>query len=216
MSTRIFSCPEEGCLKRYQRYSYLQKHLDSGKHVRAVEREPLLDQAVYGCAERLEIQTAGVQSVRNVQEVSKEVPLQAILPMGWALRSSGITSKGFTARQKEYLTTKFTIGETTSCKADPVIVARDMMKPRGSDGERLFSSDEFVTSQEITSFFSRLAAKKSFSVMDGTDENNAEAVEFESCLEELTNGVRREVFLFDCHNICDLVRQGKLNKFNKQ
>ena len=139
--------------------------------------------------------------------------------MGWALRSSEIRRKRFTASQKEYLTTKFTIGETTGCKADPVVVARDMMNARGSDGERLFSSDEFLTSQEITSFFSRLAAKKSLSIMDGTDENDDEAAEFESCLEEITNEVRREVSLqhpivFDCHNICDLVKQGKLNKFN--
>ena len=217
-SVRIFSCPEEGCLKRYQRYSYLQQHLDSGKHARALEREPLLDQAVYGYAERLEVQTAGIPSVRNVQEVSKEVPLQSTLSMGWALRSSEIR-KRFTASQKENLTTKFTIGETTGCKADPVVVARDMMNARGSDGERLFSSDEFLTSQQITSFFSRLAAKKSLSVRDGTDENDDEAAEFESCLEELTNEVRREVSLqhpivFDCHNLCDLVKQGKLNKFN--
>ena len=80
--------------------------------------------------------------------------------MGWALRSSEIRRKRFTASQKEYLTTKFTIGETTGCKADPVVVARDMMNARGSDGERLFSSDEFLTSQQITSFFSRLAAKE--------------------------------------------------------
>ena len=76
--------------------SHLQEHLDSVKHVRALEREPLLDQAVYDFAERLEVQTAGIPSVRNVQEVSKEVPFQPILPMGLALRSSGITKKGFT------------------------------------------------------------------------------------------------------------------------
>ena len=88
-----------------------------------------------------------------------------------------------------------------------------------TESARLFSSDEFLTSQQITSFFSRLTAKKSLSVMDGTDENDDEAVEFESCLEEITNEVRREVSLqhtivFDCHNICDLVKQAKLNKFN--
>ena len=92
------------------------------------------------------------------------------------------------------------------------------MNARGSEGERLFSSDEFLTSQQITSFFSRLAAKKGLSVMDGTDENDDEAADFDSCLEGITNEVRREVSLqhpimFDWHNIYDLVKQGKLNKF---
>ena len=84
-----------------------------------------------------------------------------------------------------------------------------MMHARGNDGERLFSSDEFLTSQQINSFFSHLA----------TEENDDEAAEFESSLEDLTNQVWRKVSLqhpivFDCHNMCHLVKQGKLNKFS--
>ena len=104
-------------------------------------------------------------------------------------------------------------------KADPVVVAKEMMHARGNDGERLFSSDEFLTSQQISSFFSRLATKKSLLDKDDTEENDDEAAEFESSLEDLTNQVRREVSLqhpivFDCHNMCDLFKQGKLNKFS--
>ncbi|KAL9982266.1 hypothetical protein ACROYT_G004292 [Oculina patagonica] len=33
----LFSCPEEGCIKRYQRFSSLQRYLDCGKHHRAIE-----------------------------------------------------------------------------------------------------------------------------------------------------------------------------------
>ena len=218
-NARLFSCPEEGCIKCYQRYSNLQQHLDSGKHTRALEREPLLDQAVYGYAERLEVQTVGVPCVGNVQEVPKQVPLQSTLPMGWALRSSQNRRTRFNVKQKEYLSTKFNIGETTGRKADPVVVAKELMHARGNDGERLFSCDEFLTSQQISSFFSRLATQKSLLDKDDTEENDDEAAEFESSLEDLTNQVRREVSLqhpivFDCHNMCDLVKQGKLNKFS--
>ena len=66
----------------------LQQHLDSRKQTHALEREPLLDQAVCGYAEGLEVQTVGVPRVQNVQEVPQQVPLQFTLPMGWALRSS--------------------------------------------------------------------------------------------------------------------------------
>ena len=34
----IFSCPEEGCVKTFERYSSMQRHLDCGKHQRALER----------------------------------------------------------------------------------------------------------------------------------------------------------------------------------
>ena len=132
----------------------------------------------------------GVPCVGNVQEVPKHVPLQSTLPMGWALRSSQNRRTRFNVKQKEYLSTKFNIGETTGRKADPVVVAKEMMHARGNDGERLFSCDEFLTSQQISSFFSRLPSQ-----------------------------VQREVSLkhpivFDCHNMCDLVKQGKLNKFS--
>lgn len=219
---RLFSCPEEGCIKRYQRYSHLQHHLDSGKHALAVEREPLLDRAVLGYAERLEVKQVGVPSVReNVQDVSNEKSIQPLF-MGWALRSSQTRRTRFTTKQKDYLTRKFNIGETTGCKADAVVAARDMMTARlGSDGERLFRSDEFLTSQQITSFFSRLAAKKSLpDDRDDNDDDVNEAAAIESALEELGNQVQREIALqhpivFDCYNICDLVKDDKLQaKFN--
>ena len=68
-----------------------------------------------------------------------------------------------------------------------MVVATQMMHARGSDGERLLSSDEFLTSQQISSFFSRLAAKRSLLDKDDTEENDDEAAEFESSLEDLTN-----------------------------
>ena len=37
----IFSCPEEGCVKTFVRYSSMQRHLDCGKQ-RALERYTLL------------------------------------------------------------------------------------------------------------------------------------------------------------------------------
>ena len=39
----IFSCPEESCIKTFQRSSALQAHLDEGRHKHALEKETLLD-----------------------------------------------------------------------------------------------------------------------------------------------------------------------------
>ena len=35
-----------------------------------------------------------------------------------------------------------------------------MRRARGQDGKRLFAVDDFLTAQQITSYFSRMAAKK--------------------------------------------------------
>ena len=50
----LFSCPEEGCVKVYQRYSDIQYHLDCGKHDRMPEQETLLDKAVLNYAAKIE------------------------------------------------------------------------------------------------------------------------------------------------------------------
>ena len=101
-NAHLFSCPEEGCIKCYQRYSNLRQHLDSGRHTRTLEQEPLLDQAVYGYAGRLEVQTVGVPCVRNVQEVSKQVPVQSTLTVGCALRSSQLRRASFKVTRPSY------------------------------------------------------------------------------------------------------------------
>ena len=41
----LFSCPEEGCIKAYSRFTSLQAHLDMDKHKRLPEQETLHDKA---------------------------------------------------------------------------------------------------------------------------------------------------------------------------
>lgn len=41
----LFSCPNDGCVRTYQRYSALEKHLSFGKCELVLERESLLDKA---------------------------------------------------------------------------------------------------------------------------------------------------------------------------
>ena len=45
-SSELFSCPEEGYVVTYQRYSSLEQQIQYGKHKRALEQETLLDRAM--------------------------------------------------------------------------------------------------------------------------------------------------------------------------
>ncbi|PFX13725.1 hypothetical protein AWC38_SpisGene22167 [Stylophora pistillata] len=85
VTAAIFSCPEEGCVKTFVRYSSMQRHLDCGKHQRALQRYTLLDRAAVGYAQKLEGQCAAVPKLDAVAEPpsSHDVP-----PKGWALNSS--------------------------------------------------------------------------------------------------------------------------------
>ena len=67
--------------------------------------------------------------------------------------------ESFNENQKSYLQAKFNIGQASGRKLDPEVVAKEMRRARAIGGERLFLVKEFLSPQQISSFFSRMAAK---------------------------------------------------------
>ena len=112
----LFSCSEEGCTKSYQRYSSLLNHIECGLHKRSLEGETLYDRAIMGYASRLEQGATAIPELGLGKEVRITAPSAPTLPMGWALKCSRARSARFSAKQKEYLSAKFQIGERRSCK----------------------------------------------------------------------------------------------------
>ena len=215
-SPQLFFCPEEGCIKSYQRFAALQHHLDIGKHERKLERETLLDKAVHGYAARLEKQTASVPQLQQCAE-SRTAPNQSLLPMGWALKTSQASRARFTDKQKNYLLSKFLIGEQTGQKLNASSVARSMMGARDENGDRLFTSNEFLTGQQIASYFSRLASKRALqSNHSSQSESDDEIAEAEMILSDLRGEVLENVqpvhpISFEHYNLCELMAQAKLS-----
>ena len=210
----LFTCPEEGCTKTFLRHSSMMKHLDCGKHQRALEHETLFDKATQEYAEQLEGQATLVPHVSTVSAQASHASRQE---MGWALKSTGSRRTRFTQAQKSYLNAKFRLGEQTGNKADPAAVARSMMCAKDSNGSRLFSSDDFLTANQIAGFFSRLASKKTLA--DDEQQADIEVAALESSLEELVNGAVRELapkhpIVYDAYNLCELASQKKLSNFS--
>ena len=77
---------------------------------------------------------------------------------GWALKEAKKAER-FNETQRSYLEAKFNIGQATGRKLDAEVVAKEMRRARGADGDRLFSVTEFLSPLQVASFFSRLAAK---------------------------------------------------------
>ena len=68
------------------------------------------------------------------------------------------SSVRFSPKVKEYLTARFTMGERTGRKADPGQVAADMRNAKNESNERLFTRSEWLSKNQVQSFFSRMAA----------------------------------------------------------
>ncbi len=139
---------------------------------------------------------------------------QATLPQGWALKS---LKKGvrFNNNQKQYLDDKFSIGQHSERKADPVQVAQDMRYAKSDDGSRRFSVNEFLTPQQIKSYFSRAAAKLRSGKPRNNDENDAKAIEDQAAYSSTREEVIKECqithpVIYDTYNICDMYAANKL------
>ena len=89
-----------------------------------------------------------------------------------------------------------------------------------SNGNRLFTSSEFLTGQKVSSFFSRLTSKRTLE-NDGLTESDIEEsqdVEDEEAFRKLRSEIIQEVALrhsicYDSCNICELLADSKLSRF---
>ena len=95
-----------------------------------------------------------------------------------------------------------------------------MITAGDSNGNRLFSSSEFLTSQQVSSFFSRLSSKCKLEddEMMERDFDENQNVENEKAFDELRSEVLQEVVLthpicYDRYNICELIANSKLSIF---
>ena len=174
-----------------------------------------------GYAVKLEEQFGSVPQMQLSAE-TQTAANQLSLAMGWALKNSQSSRTRFSEKQKNYLLSKFLIGEQTGQKVNAASVACSMVSARDTNGDRLFTSAEFLTGQQITSYFSRLASTRKGQGYDSaqsqSNDEDDEGVEAEVALTEL----REEVLLsiqpvcplsHDSYNLCELMEKGKLSKF---
>lgn len=141
-----------------------------------------------------------------------------VLSQGWALRSTKRAAR-FSDKQKAYLDEKFKIGEQTGHKADPAKVATDMRRAKNEDGARKFTVNEFLSPQQIKSYFSRMAAKLRQGSHEDLDEYDLQAVAEQEAYSSARAHILDECQLihpitYDTYNLCDMFARKKLAKLS--
>ena len=201
-----FPCPQDGCTKVFQRISSLERHLSFEKCTTSFERFSLLDLAQTEYAFLLREGVASMPTL--LLSTSTLATISSTAPEGRALKESKKAYR-FNEKQKSYLEAKFTLPQETGRKFHPDNVAKEMRRALNSDGKRLFKPMEFLTEQQITSIFGRLAAKVRQQLF-ATDEDICVAekeVNFRKAREEILSDINLEhPIVFDQYNICALVR----------
>ena len=172
----LFSCPEPGCVKQYITVRRLEKHIAAGKHAFQDVSEPLGDKVIKRWAEQFQQATSEnlssqlknkLFSLRLTEDLNVTTDRQ-VLQKGWALKVPTRATR-FPDKVRNYLQEKFDVGNATGHKADPLQVSMDMRCARDELGRHLFAASERLQTQQIRSFFSRLAAAQRKKVQSPTD-----------------------------------------------
>ena len=217
----LFFCPEEGCVKSFLQYSSLEKHLNCGKHKYAREQETLYDKAMTMYATKVERGPGELPEIVDDGAFMSVEGDGSVLPMGRALKSARVERKNLTLAQKNYLTDVFQVEERIGQKADPTSVSKAMRRVKQSDGSNIFGECDYLTPLQIAGFFSRLLARKTYSVEQSSEEEEPERNELitEKAIEEMSNEVTKALALqhpimYETYNICEIVGQSRLAKFS--
>lgn len=210
----LFSCPVEGCVCTFQKYHNLENHMFYGKCRLLKERHTLLDKAKLLYHEKL---SEGFGGHPFTSSTAQSKPAAEVIQQGWALKTSK-KSKRFNDNQKSYLNDKFQIGQETGIKADPEDVSQDMRHAKMENGERRFTVDEFMTSQQIKSYLSRRAAKvKNLpeKISGSQDREVEEEVAYSSIRNHIVNECHvMHPITYDSYNICQLYSDNKLTRLS--
>ena len=214
---QVFPCPKEGCTRSFQRHCSLEKHLAFGTCTKTVERETLLDKAKVKYAARLEEGSSSVPTIPLPPETCPRNTGYVTPPEGFALKQVKKAYR-FNEKQREYLTARFTIGQESGKKVDAEIVATEMRRAKGLNGERLFSVSEFLTTQQVASFFSRMAAKvkqQTAPCAQAVTEQDLVAMEEEFNLSNAKESVFEQLNVthpihYQQYNICSMVKKSTL------
>ena len=116
--------------------------------------------------------------------------------MGWALRKHRKATQ-FSEKQVQFLVEVFMEEEKTNRKMDPLTVADMMRTATDENGQKRFSTSEYLRHEQIASYFSRLAAsRRKNSNLNGSDintvadafptaEEDEDLCDMEQCLEDM-------------------------------
>ena len=154
---RLFESSEPNCRQSFSSFHKLELHLGVGSH------DICPSSNVYDTIRKdWAIPFSNVHEKGVSSKPSKLLDGSPHLTMGWALQKThGSDSSQFSSKVKEYLATKFEIGEQqTGQKADPQQVSVDMRNARDTNNKRKVFKTRMGLKNADKGLFLRLTAAK--------------------------------------------------------
>ena len=157
----LFECPKPGCQQTFKRFPELEIHVQIGDHGHLSVCDSIYDRMRREWAKCV----SSVDQVEQVSDSGESIGgLEQAVPalnirQWWALSKQRVLNC-FTPNVKEYLNKKFDFGVKTGFKAEPEQVTAEMRNSRDEQNNHRFSREEWLTANQIKSYFSRLASSR--------------------------------------------------------
>ena len=111
---QVLECPEPACARTFRSVKEMELHISVGKHTECV-----YDKLKRGWVEKFSSLTLSEDDSANAIERQCSKPFQPNLSEGWALHKPKGGAACFSEKVRQYLTSKFDIGEQSGRKEDP-------------------------------------------------------------------------------------------------
>ncbi|CAF4430055.1 unnamed protein product [Rotaria sp. Silwood2] len=158
----LFDCPHPKCIKQFRRYFNLEKHLTIGKHVFMQTTVPLLDRAkllykelIDNDSNRISISLNQFNNLISTTTSS----IGTIRSQGWALPQKKPPTH-YSSDVVNFLESAFNEGVVTDNKWDPAALSQEMVFAQ-LNGQPRFNENDFLSPEQIKTYFSKLKAKRS-------------------------------------------------------
>ena len=202
-----YLCLEPECTLTFDSIQDAEDHMDTGEHVFTPENEKIYDMVKRQWAV---VSTTVKGKNEKIGEAAYGEGQGSGASKGWALKKQKAAVR-ISPAVKSYLTCVFNEG-TRQDKAKPAVIAEEI--------KRNFSRVEWLETQTIKGFFSRLAAEQKSQEVEeeyfDTDGQESRALEREALLQELVDETQREIDLqhpitFKNFNLCLLLSNKRLS-----
>ena len=164
-----FPCVEDNCSYKATSLSNLDEHVSLGLHVTPLSPYDKIALKWVNKIENLSADTKAIlQACTTKESTSKAFK-------GCSLKVTK-SRKPHSNKVIEHLKKIFDQGTETGRKREPADVARDMNTMRGTDGNKVFLSSEWLSPLQVASVFSRLAAQSRMGMVSASDDTDEDAL----------------------------------------
>lgn len=161
----ILFCPISGCISTFESEMDLLQHLADEEH-KFTESTSGMDRVRQAYSELIlassnlhqSVSTSDVNTIPAEYVLSHCKSLSFFSQKGWAIPKRKITQ--FTYEQRKFIYDEFMLGEETGKKTSAEKVVAKMRLLRDDSGKKVFTPNDYLSVDQVTSMFSRQAAQK--------------------------------------------------------